>query len=60
MTTAGTFAYMSTPAHGYCVKKMYAFHSVLTRIIPWGVLGPPLLRNRGPVINGNKIKDSIF
>ena len=24
-------------------------HSVLTRIFPWGVPGPPLLRNRGPV-----------
>ena len=23
--------------------------SVLTRILPWGVPGPPLLRNRGPV-----------
>ena len=25
------------------------FTSVLTRILPWGVPGPPLLRNRGPV-----------
>ena len=24
-------------------------YSVLTRILPWGVPGPPLLRNRGPV-----------
>jgi len=24
-------------------------NSVLTRILPWGVSGPPLLRNRGPV-----------
>ena len=23
-------------------------NSVLTRILPWGVPGPPLLRNRGP------------
>ena len=23
--------------------------SVLTRILPWGVAGPPLLKNRGPV-----------
>ena len=25
------------------------FNSVLTRILPWGVPGPPPLRNRGPV-----------
>ena len=39
-----------TPTHAY----LQPYHtgsgsSVLTRILPWGVLGPPLLRNRGPV-----------
>ena len=29
--------------------KMMQFASVLTRILPWGVPGPPLLRNRVPV-----------
>ena len=39
-----------------CVIGLFYFHnsyfdsdSVLTRILPWGVPGPPLLRNRGPV-----------
>ena len=27
----------------------FSIISVLTRILPWGVPGPPLLRNRGPV-----------
>ena len=26
-----------------------SLNSVLTRILPWGVPGPPLLGNRGPV-----------
>jgi len=30
-------------------KKSYRAGSVLTRILPWGVPGSPLLRNRGPV-----------
>ena len=30
-------------------KKQQRYISVLTRILPWGVPGPPLLRNRGPV-----------
>ena len=33
-----------------CFEENYNYiYSVLTRILPWGVPGPPLLRNRGPV-----------
>ena len=32
-----------------CVGVGWPTYSVLTRILPWGVPGPPLLRNRGPV-----------
>ena len=41
--------------HHIKVRTLLYFHffntffSVLTRILPWGVPGPPLLRNRGPV-----------
>ena len=37
--------------------KLYLV-SVLTRILPWGVPGPPLLRNRGPVrtLGGQRYK----
>ena len=33
----------------YLGNRPHLFFSVLTRILPWGVPGPPLLRNRGPV-----------
>ena len=32
-----------------CVLDLLLIISVLTRILPWGVPGPPLLRKRGPV-----------
>ena len=32
-----------------CKSSFSVCRSVLTRILPWGVPGPPLLRNRGPV-----------
>ena len=34
-----------------CTVWLFLFYkgSVLTRILPWGVPGPPLLRNRDPV-----------
>ena len=31
------------------IELQVKLYSVLTRILPWGVPGPPLLRNRGPV-----------
>ena len=34
---------------GLAPSALVGAGSVLTRILPWGVPGPPLLRNRGPV-----------
>ena len=44
----GTLSLLSLAIQKLAQQKG-AKRSVLTRILPWGVLGPPLLRNRGPV-----------
>ena len=49
--TGAAVQYCSSPVK-IAFGRVYCFHytpSVLTRILPWGVPGPPLLRNRGPV-----------
>ena len=44
----GKTCHVKHPIRTSFLSRVHTY-SVLTRILPWGVPGPPLLRNRGPV-----------